>query len=215
MKFPRRGAFTLIELLVVIAIIAVLAALLFPAGAWIKNSSMIRKAETELQQVATAIENYKTELGHYPPDNPNNPANNALYFELMGTVLNGNNYETKDGTAKILATSAQSEFGRGGFVNCTRNSDGDSSRPAKKFINELKPNQSGDNSSNVRVLSCSVLWPTRLGSGVAGVPELNPWRYNSSNPANNHGGFDLWVDIYVGGKTQRVSNWSKKAEIVF
>ena len=49
---------------------------------------------------------------------------------------------------------------------------------------------------------------------VTGEPEINPWRYNSTNPTNNPGGFDLWVDIYVGGKTQRVSNWSKKPPLV-
>ena len=42
---------------------------------------------------------------------------------------------------------------------------------------------------------------------------LNPWRYVSSNPTNNPGEFDLWVDIIVGGKTNRICNWSDKPPI--
>jgi hypothetical protein len=41
---------------------------------------------------------------------------------------------------------------------------------------------------------------------------LNPWRYVSSGPTNNPGSYDLWVDLYIGGKTYRLSNWSKEAQ---
>ncbi|NOS70110.1 MAG: prepilin-type N-terminal cleavage/methylation domain-containing protein [Verrucomicrobia bacterium] len=211
-------AFTLIELLVVIAIIAILAAITFPTVAAVKRKQTISKAEAEREQVITAIELYKAELGHYPPDNARNPlqyANNPLYYELMGTLLNGANYETKDGSAQISAANVQVEFGRGGFVNCTRNSDADSSKPAKKFLIEFRSTQRGDKPNGVRLLTCSVIWPANLGNGVAGVPELNPWRYNITNPTNNPGGFDLWVDVYVAGKTNRISNWNKKPQIVF
>ena len=211
-------AFTLIELLVVIAIIAILAALAFPTVAGFKRRQTVSRAEAEREQVITAIELYKAELGHYPPDNARNPlqyARNPLYYELMGTLLKGTSYEMKDGSSQIPVAKVQSEFGRGGFVNCTRNDDADSSKPAKKFLNELRSNQHGTVNTDVELLTCSVIWPANLGNGVAGVPELNPWRYNIANPTNNPGGFDLWVDVYVAGKTNRVSNWSKKPQIVF
>lgn len=214
----RTRAFTLIELLVVIAIIAILAAITFPTVSAIKNRQTIKKVEAERDQVLTAIENYKTELGHYPPDNAVTPpqyANNPLYFELTGTVQNGANFETKDGSAQISGVNVQSEFGRGGFVNCTRTANEDDSKPAKKFLVELKPGQRADKANGIRLLTCSVNWPLNLGNGVTGEPEINPWRYNATNPTNNPGGFDLWVDIYVGGKTNRVSNWSKKPQLVF
>jgi len=35
----------------------------------------------------TAIENYKTAYGFYPPSNPGNPLTNQLYYELVGTKL--------------------------------------------------------------------------------------------------------------------------------
>src|SRR6266498_367337 len=63
-------AFTLIELLVVIAIIAILAALIFPAAAAIKRRATLTKVQTEMKQVATAIDFYKEKLSFYPPDNP-------------------------------------------------------------------------------------------------------------------------------------------------
>ena len=44
--------------------------------------------------------------------------------------------------------------------------------------------------------------------------DINPFRYVSSNPTNNTSTFDLWVDVIVGGKTNRISNWSDKPEIV-
>jgi hypothetical protein len=42
---------------------------------------------------------------------------------------------------------------------------------------------------------------------------LNPIRYNSSSPTGNSKTYDLWVDIVVGGKTNRISNWSENPEI--
>ena len=43
---------------------------------------------------------------------------------------------------------------------------------------------------------------------------LNPWRYNSSHPTHNQATYDLWVDVIVDGKTNRISNWSDKPDIV-
>src|ERR1051325_3887861 len=92
MKTPDQrsnpAAFTLIELLVVIAVIAILAALIFPITAAIKKQQQIKVAQAELNQIQTAIEGYKEKLGFYPPDNPNNPITNQLYFELLGTTNN-------------------------------------------------------------------------------------------------------------------------------
>jgi hypothetical protein len=40
--------------------------------------------------------------------------------------------------------------------------------------------------------------------------QINPWRYNSVSPVNNPKSYDLWVDILIGGKTNRICNWSDK-----
>jgi len=43
---------------------------------------------------------------------------------------------------------------------------------------------------------------------------LNPWHYVSTNPTNNPGSYDLWVDVLIGTKTNRVSNWSKTPQVL-
>ncbi len=36
---------------------------------------------------------------------------------------------------------------------------------------------------------------------------INPWHYNSTNPTNNPGEFDLWADIVVGNDFITIGNW--------
>jgi prepilin-type N-terminal cleavage/methylation domain-containing protein len=63
----RRRGFTLIELLVVIAIIGILAAMLFPAIAKVKEKAMISQAKTEMSNLAMAIGRYETDYnGRFP-----------------------------------------------------------------------------------------------------------------------------------------------------
>jgi hypothetical protein len=71
------------------------------------------------------------------------------------------------------------------------------------------------NGQTVRLLTCSVNWPENHPfQPVPSAPGVNPWRYVSSNPTNNPGGFDLWVDVIIGGKTNRIANWGPKIQIV-
>ena len=42
---------------------------------------------------------------------------------------------------------------------------------------------------------------------------MNPWRYNSSNPTNNPGSYDLWIQLKIAGKTNLICNWSKQVQI--
>jgi prepilin-type N-terminal cleavage/methylation domain-containing protein len=215
----RRGpAFTLIELLVVIAIISILAALIIPASVAIKNRSKLRQARTELQSVATVIESYKSKLGHYPPDSPNGPLVNQLYFELVGTTYDPANgtYATLDGVCVTNSATLKSIFGVEGIINCTRGSS-DDARPAVNFFRAgLRPGQYLDLVTNVppvRILTCGVAWPDTSKSPwqlIPAFPNANPWRYSSSNPTNNPGGFDLWVDIVVGNDTYRIGNWNNQ-----
>jgi prepilin-type N-terminal cleavage/methylation domain-containing protein/prepilin-type processing-associated H-X9-DG protein len=62
----RPRAFTLIEVLVVVAIIAVLAAVLFPAGQSMLRAGRTAQATSNLRQIGTLYGNYVAETGRLP-----------------------------------------------------------------------------------------------------------------------------------------------------
>jgi prepilin-type N-terminal cleavage/methylation domain-containing protein/prepilin-type processing-associated H-X9-DG protein len=67
-------AFTLIELLVVIAIIAILAAILFPVFAQAKNQALKAACSSNMNQIAKAIEMYKSDNGTRYPTSTYHPS---------------------------------------------------------------------------------------------------------------------------------------------
>ena len=62
----RLAAFTLLELLVVIAIIGILAALLMPAAAALRDSARRKQAKAEAMSVVKAAKQYRQTYGRYP-----------------------------------------------------------------------------------------------------------------------------------------------------
>jgi len=222
-----RSAFTLIELMVVIGVITVLAALTFPAVKKVKENATRRKVKAELQQIAVAIESYKARYNTYPPDNPVinpttvNAVTNPLFFELVGTEpAAANEYRTLDQKARIRTADFNAVFGGGvaGFVNHTRDQSGEG-QPAENFFSKagLPSSLIGSyavGNSVVCLIVTSVPWPANLGNIIPGHPGMNPFRYVSSSPTNNPASYDLWVDIFLGGKTNRISNWSEQRQFV-
>lgn len=198
--FPRQSlpsrAFTLIELLVVIAVIGILAGLLFTAMPAVTGARMKSVARAELTQLSTAIEAYKAKYNSYPPANPaSGLTNNPLYFELVGTTFNGSTYRTLD-ESYSAASGITNGFKIAGLVNSASSAGGDDNQAAViPFLKDLKPTQLATNNSNARILVCSA--------------DGTPWSYNSANPTNNPGSFDLWVDLVIGGKTNRIANWNR------
>jgi prepilin-type N-terminal cleavage/methylation domain-containing protein len=219
-------AFTLIELLVVIAIIALIAGMIMPVTGAINRNKVRAKARVELAQVRMAIEAYKSKMGHYPPDNPGYPYLSQLYYELLGTTNWNNTYITLDGGVQLPAGGVNGIFGVGGFVNNSQPGGGDEVRTANAFLRQLKQGQYADITVNgvaARILTCSIPWTgnsshpglsAKPGFSAVSPPTANPFRYNSSNPVNNPSSFDLSVDVMIGGKTNRISNWSRDPIVV-
>jgi len=215
-----QDAFTLIELLVVISIIALLAGLTLTVTAGISRTKMRSLARAELAQIEADIQIYKAKTGTYPPADTNNPALNPLYYELGGTKLDDKTgvYTTLDGSAQIKATDVPQVFGAGmgGFINSTKGGGGDEVPAPQKFLRGIKAGQF------LAVTNLSGITVTLLGAPLDGPilylspsgTRLNPWRYNSATPTNNPKTYDLWIDFLVGGKTNRVSNWSQRAEVL-
>lgn len=219
-NFPlRRRGFTLIELLVVISIIGILAALMIPVAGKLRQNAAISRVQAELQRAETAIEAYKARLGFYPPDNTLNPAVNPLFFELMGVRLavadSGRQYQALNSAGAIAENEVAAFFGNSaldGFANVLA-VGGEDGLTARNFWPDIAPGQYLRVQHNDRagaVLGTLVNGPVMLQEIPGGTGFINPFRYNSSNPVNNPSSFDLWVDIRLGGKTNRISNWSER-----
>ena len=211
-------AFTLIELLTVIAVIGVLAALLFPVFGTVKKRSYLNHANAEMAQLETAIDRYKAAYGFYPPSNTNGPLLNQLYFELEGTTLTNGNFQTLDGSSTITPAEATALFYVGGFINCNgTNASAGNGPVAQNFLPELKSGQIKTYTTNpppnvVNIIVSSVGGPDADYQPL-GLQGVNPWRYNSSNPTNNPGAYDLWVQLVIGGKTNLICNWSSQVQV--
>jgi prepilin-type N-terminal cleavage/methylation domain-containing protein len=216
---PRLG-FTLIELLIVISIIAVLAAFTIPVFSGVKRQQYIRHTQAELALLETAIERYKSAYGFYPPDNTNNVMVSQLYYELEGTTNNNHVYQTLDGSAQIndsslAAPNVVTAFGVGGFMNCSKSGAAEDAAVARNFLPDLKQNQYAvvtNNNVGVTILVGSVGGPD-INYKPFNVSGLNSWRYNSSNPTNNPGAYDLYIQLVIAGKTNLICNWSKQVQL--
>jgi prepilin-type N-terminal cleavage/methylation domain-containing protein len=229
MKLQKKnsGAFTLIELLAVIAIIGVLAGFIIGGLGAVKKRQNISAATAELKYIEDALESYKLKYGSYPPANlktPNNPMLPPLYYELSGVTLAGL-YTTLDGAAKIPLTggnSLLSVFGLAGAVNLTHGG-GEDIKNAENFLTGIKSTMVGYYSENPfqvipptgpaaiavpRILITSVRGPD-VNWKPLGFQDQNPFQYNYPG-TNNPNGYDLWVELHIGGKTNIVGNWTAK-----
>jgi prepilin-type N-terminal cleavage/methylation domain-containing protein len=228
------SAFTLIELLIVISIIAILAALLMPVAAAIEKRSIIQQAQSERDQIETAIDRYHATYGFYPPGNAGVSAanllpalTNQLYYELIGTTNltapPNTDFLTLDDRLTNNGASLQAIFGVSGIMNCSRASGSDEdSRPAQSFLPALKPGQfavvtTTAGGGNVFGALCSAAnadptYDPLPGNTTGTGRNANPWRYLYPG-VNNPKTYDLWLQIVVGGRTNLICNWKDTPQI--
>lgn len=228
-------AFTLIELLTVIAIIAVLASLTIGVSAIAARKSKISRTRAEMQRIDLAIRDYKARLGFYPPDNVISPANltqnpivNQLFYELSGAVLDPktDKYQANGGSIGqgIARTDYIIAFGNANLSGIYNSSV--SAANTKNFLKgarasqtarvTLSKNYSPFSSFTYTALVVPVAWPASnpkftpplsLYSDDPVIQSINPWHYNSTNPTNNPGEFDLWADVVIGDDLVTIGNW--------
>ena len=89
MNSESKKAFTLIELLIVVAIIAILAAIAVPNFREAQVRAKVSRAKSDMRSLVTAIEAYRVDTNHYPPDgNERLPTwSKQLPYTKVGAVM--------------------------------------------------------------------------------------------------------------------------------
>jgi hypothetical protein len=59
---------------------------------------------------------------------------------------------------------------------------------------------------SIGVLSFWPDWESANSDALAEI-RFGSWRYNSSKPEHNPGGFDLWIEIQAPGTNIVIGNW--------
>ena len=238
MKLPRQNreataeeshAFTLIELLVVIAIIGILAALVIPLAGIATTKMRVARVQTELNNYANAIENYKLETGEYPQDNgllrnmdtsrtndyKTNAALNPLFYELTGAIFTNiagaPKFLSLQNSDQVVPADLTLVFKANGVRNSARSRNdidykGFSLKESQ--YGRLYKQTYGYASDDLRIITVPVPGPFSLDGGITQRKPINPWFYDaSSTNRHNKTGFDLWAEINLGGKTEVIGNW--------
>jgi prepilin-type N-terminal cleavage/methylation domain-containing protein len=222
----RNRAFTMIEMLVVFAIISIVVSLVLAGSGYAIVLARQKRVETERDRFVAAIEAYKAKLGQYPPDNPANPAQSPLFYELTGMVIAQfdtgtppapsiySNQATGD-RFRIPNNDLTMVYGAGiqGFANFAT----DSTAVNNFLSSEAMSGYTG------KIVTGGVT-NTFLGVQVSGPLQTNtidgkqmcPWSYVAKSPThsptNNADTYDLWVDVKLGKTIYRISNWSKEPQ---
>jgi prepilin-type N-terminal cleavage/methylation domain-containing protein len=208
----RQRAFTLVELLVVISIIGVLAAMVVGLAGGATKQSHIKRVKSDLQNIATAIDQFKTKYGTYPPDNGRVQVSggqtnyfavpNQLFYELVGSVhrLNAagkSEFFVPQLGLTLTQDQIQTWLGVDGFVNATENV-----KDVENFLSNFKTNDVAQIPQTPGV----TLMGLRVAVKNPGTNE-NFWFYRSTNPTNNPTSYDLWAVVVIGKQTNIIGNW--------
>ena len=111
--------------------------------------------------------------------------------------------------SKSPHTDVYKAYGVGGFINCSKGS-GEDALVAQNFLSGLSSREINNfvtnNGVQTTMLVTSVGGPD-VGYKPLGASGLNPFRYNYPG-TNNPTSYDLWIDLRISGKTNRICNWN-------
>ena len=114
-------------------------------------------------------------------------------------------FTTLDGNNSIDPATVNAVFSVKGFINVSQGG-GDEGITAQNFTkSSLRAGQVMEvsvNGNTFTLLGTTVEGPTMLTGTSSG--KINPVGYNSANPTNNPRSYDLWFDILIRGKTERI-----------
>jgi prepilin-type N-terminal cleavage/methylation domain-containing protein len=218
-------AFTLVELLAVIAIIGLLAGIVLGTSGIAVEKSRLSRIRAEKEKLVTAIEDYKSVMGTYPPDNQDTTkydlsntndyhmrcGKNPLFYELSGCTFDRSGgskgtFTTQNKGESVPVDDLKNAFGVKGIDNSARN---------KKDIPyrgvSFKPNQFAaiKDFQDVNILVVPIDKGPQLIPARDANRQLNPWFYDAST-TNRHNleTYDLWSEY--NGRDKRVNvigNW--------
>ncbi len=185
MKTNRIGhtqsAFTLIELLVVIAIISILAAILFPVFATVRESARQSSTMTNMHTVYLGARLYYEDEGHYPsslfgyaegPTNfPPGPSSPSAYVLTSGSATNAT---PMDQATENFATAGGNGVLNKGYLYREQVKD------FNTFVNSINPVAKQQNG---KTQVTSVIYPTTLPALVSGGTPSGTVKWNDTAPS--------------------------------
>lgn len=195
-------AFTLIELLAVIAIIGLLSGLVVGLSGVASTKSREARIRAEHAKLLSGIESYKSELGNFPPDNPNKglpylewAGKNSLFYELSGALFSNGVFVVVARNEAVNATDLTAALGVKGVENSSRTAREIPFKGINFKGDQYKElNVPGD----VEVLAVPIKGPFQLDGKLG---KINPWFYDcTSTNRHNSETFDLWTEYSAGNQ---------------
>lgn len=202
MKRHSRSAFTLVEMLTVMAVIGVLAGLVISVFGGVQSKANRSRAQTEIQAISAACENYKNEFGSYPQ----NTDSDALDPRTHANPLSTNYIRASLFLYQELSGDLNADGVAGDIVSGTE--------PSKSYMPDgFRPNMLERNTARTQILFVKDPYGNCYGYSTAGLAQEKDFQFrirqdkSAERPKDSsrkgfNPTFDLWS---TGGKIPKAS----------